>query len=184
MTWSNTSTSKPSAPGSSLGGGSHSSIVAPSSSMSMSKPQQSGINSMIPIVPSANQEIEKQKVKLQQKHFRSAPRAGSGYVCRRCQGTDHYLENCPTNGNPAYDKLKTAPGAGQSVTMYNSSQPTDVIAAETKQLHGVPLAARNRVADLEGIDTTGKVVIFHKESNSYEILESHNAGLKKLIKEG
>ena len=72
----------------------------------------------------------------------------------------------------------------QSVTVYQSSQPVEVLAGETQQLHGVPLAARNRVTNLEGIDTTGKVVIFHKESKSYEILESHNDGFKKLVKEG
>lgn len=184
MSWSNTNTPHKSTV-TPLTGAGHTTIVSASSaSMHSRLPVQSGLNSIIPVVPSANQEIEKQKVKLQQKHYRVAPKAGSGYVCRRCQGTDHYLENCPTNGDPAYN-LKTTPGVtAQSLTMYQSAQPVEVIAAESKQLHGVPVSSRNRVTDLEGIDTTGKVIIFHKESKSYEILGSHNEGFKKLVKEG
>ncbi len=51
-------------------------------------------------------------------------------------------------------------------------------------MHGVPLSARSRVTDLAGVDTAGKIVVFHKDSNSYEILEPHNDGYRKLIKEG
>ena len=109
---------------------------------------------------------------------------GSGYVCRRCQGTDHYLENCPTNGDPAYDKpQKNAGTLSGSVYQQAVTTGTEVIAAESKQLHGVPISTRNRVTDLTGIDTTGKIVIFHKDSNSYEILEPFNAGYQKLIRE-
>lgn len=59
---------------------------------------------VMPVIPSANIELEKQKQMLQRKHHRSAPRPNSGYVCRRCGGSDHFLENCPTNGDPNYDK--------------------------------------------------------------------------------
>ncbi len=61
---------------------------------------------LIPVVPSANQELEKMKTMQQRRSYRVAPKPGSGYVCRRCGSTEHYLENCPTNGDPNFDKAR------------------------------------------------------------------------------
>jgi len=38
------------------------------------------------------------------------------YVCHRCNGVGHYINNCPTNGDPNYDfhKVKKATGIPRS----------------------------------------------------------------------
>ena len=63
-------------------------------------------NTLIPVVPSANLEVEKLKTQPQRRHYRASPKPGSGYVCRRCGSGEHYLENCPTNNDPNFEKAK------------------------------------------------------------------------------
>ena len=59
---------------------------------------------------------------------------GAGYVCRRCGKAGHFLPNCPTNGDPSYDK-----------------QPQ-------QKLMNTSTGSRKIVATLEGIETKNKTV--------------------------
>ncbi|CAM6096689.1 unnamed protein product [Calypogeia fissa] len=40
-----------------------------------------------------------------------------GYVCHRCGVTGHYIQHCPTNGDPTYDMKKVKPPTGIPKTM-------------------------------------------------------------------
>ncbi|KAL2633458.1 hypothetical protein R1flu_004937 [Riccia fluitans] len=40
-----------------------------------------------------------------------------GYVCHRCGVTGHYIQHCPTNGDPTYDIKKVKPPTGIPKTM-------------------------------------------------------------------
>ncbi|KAL3694254.1 hypothetical protein R1sor_007905 [Riccia sorocarpa] len=40
-----------------------------------------------------------------------------GYVCHRCGVTGHYIQHCPTNGDPSYDIKKVKPPTGIPKTM-------------------------------------------------------------------
>lgn len=83
---------------------------------------------VIPVVPTANVEVENQKRKLTRKHYRSA--LPPGYVCHRCGGTDHFLEYCPHNGDPMFDKPKIAPiGGGAQIA---SVQSGDVLTSDDR----------------------------------------------------
>nr|CAD1841669.1 unnamed protein product [Ananas comosus var. bracteatus] len=46
----------------------------------------------------------------------------SGYVCHRCNVPGHFIQHCPTNGDPAYDikRLKPPTGIPQSMLVSNS----------------------------------------------------------------
>lgn len=61
---------------------------------------------------------------------------GAGYVCRRCGKAGHFLPNCPTNGDPSYDK-----------------QPP-------QKLMNTSTGSRKIVATLEGIETKNKTVTY------------------------
>ena len=65
---------------------------------------------------------------------------GAGYVCRRCGKAGHFLPNCPTNGDPAYENKPA-----QNQKLMNTSQ-----------------GSRKIVATLEGIETKNKTVMHNK----------------------
>ena len=69
---------------------------------------------------------------------------GAGYVCRRCGKAGHFLPNCPTNGDPAYENKPA-----QNQKLMNTSQ-----------------GSRKIVATLEGIETKNKTVM-HKVGNLF-----------------
>ena len=68
---------------------------------------------------------------------------GVGYVCRRCGKAGHFLPNCPTNGDPSYDK-----------------QPP-------QKLMNTSTGSRKIVATLEGIETKNKTVIYCIKASNY-----------------
>ena len=70
---------------------------------------------------------------------------GAGYVCRRCGKAGHFLPNCPTNGDPAYENKPI-----QNQKLMNTSQ-----------------GSRKIVATLEGIETKNKTVM-HKDGNIFK----------------
>lgn len=41
-----------------------------------------------------------------------APRPSANYVCHRCNQPGHWIDQCPTNGDPTYDKIKVRPPTG------------------------------------------------------------------------
>lgn len=41
-----------------------------------------------------------------------APRPSSNYVCHRCNKPGHWIDQCPTNGDPTYDKIKVRAPTG------------------------------------------------------------------------
>jgi Zinc knuckle len=71
---------------------------------------------------------------------------GVGYVCRRCGKAGHFLPNCPTNGDPSYDK-----------------QPP-------QKLMNTSTGSRKIVATLEGIETKNKTVILCTKAIHHRIL--------------
>jgi Zinc knuckle len=71
---------------------------------------------------------------------------GVGYVCRRCGKAGHFLPNCPTNGDPSYDK-----------------QPP-------QKLMNTSTGSRKIVATLEGIETKNKTVIHCIKAFHHRIL--------------
>lgn len=61
---------------------------------------------------------------------------GAIYICRRCGKAGHFLNNCPTNSDPSYDK-----------------QPP-------QKLMNTSTGSRKIVHTLDGIDTKNKTVIY------------------------
>lgn len=41
-----------------------------------------------------------------------APKPSSNYVCHRCNRPGHWIDQCPTNGDPAYDRIKVRAPTG------------------------------------------------------------------------
>lgn len=41
-----------------------------------------------------------------------APRPSANYVCHRCNLPGHWIDQCPTNGDPSYDKIKVRAPTG------------------------------------------------------------------------
>lgn len=41
-----------------------------------------------------------------------APRPSANYVCHRCNQPGHWIDQCPTNGDPTYDKIKVRAPTG------------------------------------------------------------------------
>ena len=60
-----------------------------------------------------------------------------GYVCYRCKQPGHFIERCPTNGDPAYDVKKTR-------------MPTGIPASFLVQVDdgGLALADGSKVSDI------------------------------------
>jgi E3 ubiquitin-protein ligase RBBP6 len=78
-----------------------------------------------------------------------------GYVCHRCNITGHFIQHCPTNGNPAYDPKRFKPPTGIPKSMLMTTpdgsytlpggavavlQPNE--AAFDKEIEGIPTLAR------------------------------------------
>jgi hypothetical protein len=61
---------------------------------------------------------------------------GAIYICRRCGKAGHFLNNCPTNSDPSFDK-----------------QPP-------QKLMNTSTGSRKIVHTLDGIDTKNKTVIY------------------------
>jgi hypothetical protein len=73
-----------------------------------------------------------------------------GYECRRCGKPGHFIQHCPTNSDPSFDKSRFS-GAGAP----EGSTPAAVPMAKVL---GVPSLNIVAVKDLSGVDTTGKLV--------------------------
>lgn len=73
---------------------------------------------------------------------------GAGYVCRRCGKPGHFLPNCPTNGDPAYE---------------NKPQLN-------QKLMNTSTGSRKIVATLEGIETKNKTVILNNQGFIHRIV--------------
>lgn len=41
-----------------------------------------------------------------------SPRPGPNYICHRCMKPGHWIDQCPTNGDPAYDRIKVRAPTG------------------------------------------------------------------------
>ncbi|KAF3326715.1 E3 ubiquitin-protein ligase RBBP6 [Carex littledalei] len=78
-----------------------------------------------------------------------------GYVCHRCNITGHFIQHCPTNGNPAYDPKRFKPPTGIPKSMLMTTpdgsyslpggavavlQPNE--AAFEREIEGIPTLAR------------------------------------------
>lgn len=68
-----------------------------------------------------------------QRSWHSGP-LREGYVCRRCNGTDHRIQDCPTNGDPAFDVRKIPNSIGiprsQLVTVTDPTLPGVMMAPD------------------------------------------------------
>lgn len=62
--------------------------------------------------------------------------SAASYFCRRCGKTGHFLNQCPTQGDPSYDK----PGMGGG------------------KLYAVSTGSRKKVTSLDNIDTKSNTV--------------------------
>ncbi|KAK8473928.1 hypothetical protein V6N13_131543 [Hibiscus sabdariffa] len=49
-----------------------------------------------------------------------------GYVCYRCKVSGHYIQHCPTNGDPAFDFKSVKPVSKMSVSSSNGSDISSV----------------------------------------------------------
>lgn len=45
-------------------------------------------------------------------HAERAPQPSSNYICHRCNQPGHWIDQCPTNGDPTYDKIKVRAPTG------------------------------------------------------------------------
>jgi len=83
---------------------------------------------------------------------------GAIYICRRCGKAGHFLNNCPTNSDPSFDK-----------------QPP-------QKLMNTSTGSRKIVHTLDGIDTKNKTVN-QLSDGRWEIFESSQSGLMRLTRE-
>lgn len=86
------------------------------------------------------------------------------YECHRCGRPGHYIQNCPTNSDPNFDKPKSE-------------------SEQTGKLHGVPAVTVQRVSDISTVNTTGKLIKNTKDG-AFEIVESSEDGYNRLVKHG
>ena len=89
----------------------------------------------------------------------------AGYQCRRCGQSGHYIQHCPSNSSDL-----------------GAAQQGNAAAAGTQKILGIPTASLVVVKDLEGVDTSGKVVKSTK--GGYEILLPSEVGQKTMLKQG
>lgn len=75
-----------------------------------------------------------------------------GYECRRCGKPGHFIQHCPTNNDPSFDKSRYG-GAGSAPSDGSTSAPVPI-----SKVLGVPSLNIVAVKDLSGVDTTGKLV--------------------------
>ncbi|KAJ4796701.1 hypothetical protein LUZ62_047947 [Rhynchospora pubera] len=85
-----------------------------------------------------------------------------GYVCHRCNVPGHFIQHCPTNGNPAFDPKRFKPPTGIPKSMLMTTpdgsyslpggavavlQPNE--AAFEKEIEGIPTIARAAAVSAE-----------------------------------
>lgn len=79
--------------------------------------------------------------------------SAASYLCRRCGKMGHFLNQCPTQGDPAYDK----PGLGGG------------------KLYAVSTGSRKKVTSLDNIDTKSNTVIITHLYCMYVLLSSSSS---------
>ncbi|KAL6902194.1 hypothetical protein ACP4OV_005070 [Aristida adscensionis] len=58
-----------------------------------------------------------------------------GYVCHRCRVAGHFIQHCPTNGDPRFDFRRAAPSTSTAVTAPASFTPSPAADGVPTELH-------------------------------------------------
>ncbi|XWS10790.1 hypothetical protein CRYUN_Cryun38cG0027800 [Craigia yunnanensis] len=64
-----------------------------------------------------------------------------GYVCRRCKVAGHYIQNCPTNGDPNFDFKRSTIGISKAFASTSSSSGISKSSASTFSSSGISKAS-------------------------------------------
>jgi hypothetical protein len=83
-------------------------------------------------------------------------------VCHRCGRPGHYIQHCPTNNDPRFNKPP-------------AQKPQ-------QRMLGVPTTAVTKVQDLTEVDTHGKLVF--QTSDGYNVVQPSQHNFEHLIKLG
>lgn len=109
---------------------------------------------------------EKRPTETSQSHHPRKPMLSTvpppNYVCHRCGRPGHYIQHCPTNNDPRFNKPP-------------AQKPQ-------QRMLGVPTTAVTKVQDLTEVDTHGKLVF--QTSDGYNVVQPSQHNFEHLIKLG